>query len=195
MKMEHPWPLQLCTIVCIIYGAHRGRGDQGSILLHRKNEFCNSLRPSEGDSAVINTKYCDSVLSRTALSLQNVSKNHFGFQIRRPNDIEFFKQHGLYCRHDCDTAPLKVSPNCVIYQLLSGNIRVYILFFYKISPPYWKASHLFFFSSGWQVGLGEGDRLLFTAWVGICLDPNGFLCPKGEEGPKYIGQFYFYLLL
>ena len=29
--MEHPRPLQVCTIVCIIYDAHRGRGDQGSV--------------------------------------------------------------------------------------------------------------------------------------------------------------------
>ena len=27
LKMKHPRPLQVCTIVCIIYDAHRGRGD------------------------------------------------------------------------------------------------------------------------------------------------------------------------
>ena len=25
--MEHPRPFQVCTIICIIYDAHRGRGD------------------------------------------------------------------------------------------------------------------------------------------------------------------------
>ena len=32
IKMEHPQPLQVCTVVCIIYDAHRGRGDLGRTL-------------------------------------------------------------------------------------------------------------------------------------------------------------------
>ena len=46
LKMKHPRPLQVCTIVCIIYDAHRGRGDQTIVpcRIARKNfvesQFC-----------------------------------------------------------------------------------------------------------------------------------------------------------
>ena len=45
--MEHPWPIQVCTIVCIIYDAQRGQGDKGNTLkntsMKNPNLFCNNF--------------------------------------------------------------------------------------------------------------------------------------------------------
>ena len=46
IKVKHPRPLQVCTIVCIKYEAHRGRGDKGfnHFNFHSEERLVNLVR-------------------------------------------------------------------------------------------------------------------------------------------------------